>query len=404
MNKKIALNQLRVGMFVTELDIPWFDSPFFTHTRAISSTTDIRKLHHAGVKQVVIDTQKGLDVIQEYSPENDVETNPNKEPDETTIEAKKVNLNQEVAIATKLKSQAQKVLSSVLEQINNDKPIVSESLDPLLNDTLDSVGRNEQALITLLHMKQRGDIAVSHSFSVMSLALALGKHLGYGPDELSDLGQAALMHDIGWSKLPQNLFSKGKAYTQAEQALVKQHIPLGMAIIEKCEGFSERCKKIIYQHHECNSGKGYPAQLQHAEIDPMAKLLAVVDTYDEMINGLADMPRMLPTLAIKKLYALASGDELDATLASQLIHLLGIYPISSAVQLNSGEKGIVSETSHQHPLLPTIEIHYDAKGKPLLSAIKLNLATQQEGDKKTIDKMIDPTQKSVDPASLMRQK
>ncbi|MBT7442922.1 MAG: DUF3391 domain-containing protein [Methylococcales bacterium] len=395
--KEISITQARVGMYVSKLDIAWFKSPFFSHARAIANKHDIFVLKECGIKTITIDTSKGVDVAKA---KKEV-TKPNKIQQRAPMV--KTGLKEELGAAKKLKSQAQKTIKTVINAINQDKPVVAKTLDPLVNDTLESINRNDQALLTLLHMEQKGDALITHSFSVMSLSLALGKLTGLSDSDLEALGQAALMHDVGWSKLPHNLYSKGQVYTPAEEKLSQQHVTLGLQAVEKGSGISTLSKLLIAQHHEFENGSGYPLGLTKEKLHPAARLLCVIDAYDEIIHGLANGPGMVPTAAIRTLYQMGKEGKLDLKIVTQLVHLLGVYPLTSAVELNTGEKAVVTEINRDHPLLPVVTIFYNHKGTSLSKPKQIDLSKQKsETNTREINGLLDLTKVGVDPANMLR--
>ncbi len=90
--KKISIAQLKPGMFIHELDIPWLQSPFLHHRRKINSQKDILLLKKAGVKGLVIDLQRGDDVSSEDTPEQVQETEKNIPAVDKTDEDKSVTV------------------------------------------------------------------------------------------------------------------------------------------------------------------------------------------------------------------------------------------------------------------------------------------------------------------------
>jgi HD-GYP domain-containing protein (c-di-GMP phosphodiesterase class II) len=220
--QSVSLDQVVIGMFVVELDIPWIDSPFLSHARKIKSAKEIESLRRAGVKNLVIDTRKGpsLSVAEVSPPELERATPPalESEPPVPT------SLEQEMGAARKLRGEVNRVVADLFDQFERELPVDANALHPLIDDTLKSLARNNQALLSLAHLSRKSQKLNDHAFSVFCLALNLGVVLGVDAASLKHLGSAALLHEAGWVQLPLNLMGKRTRYTPAEKQLVAQHV------------------------------------------------------------------------------------------------------------------------------------------------------------------------------------
>ena len=432
--RKINISQLREGMFIHELDISWLQSPFLRHRRKISTDNDIALLKKAGVKQLHIDLSRGDDVeensqeavqeipqaghsaaientgTKEKSPADDSITLnsdsnvQNQAKVEKTAEkaAEKTSLNEELKVAKVLQSKIGKLVNQLGTLVKEGRPISAQSITPVINESLESISRNDQALLTMLHL-QRQDLKLSdHGFGVFAVILPLALKLGCTEEEVNELAMAALLHDTGWSRLPMHLIGKKKAYTSAEIQLIKQHPSIVENVLNKSSDFPERVKLLVRQHHERSDGSGFPDQLKKDNIDKLTEILQVADLYDEFIHGLSDQPGMLPANALKKIYHAARKGQFSETVVSEMIHVMGIFPLTSAIELSNGEKALVIEIDKQKPLLPRVKIIYEANGQANKQEKIRDLANQNEGENIKIIKVIDPIDDKDDPLGLLR--
>ena len=131
-----------------------------------------------------------------------------------------------------------------------------------------------------------------------------------------------------------------------------------------------------------------------------SEILQVADTYDEYIHGLRDRPGMLPAIALKQIYQAAKKGRFSETVVSALIHVMGIYPLTSAVLLSTGEKGVVVEIDKRKPLLPRVRIVYGADGERCSTDTILDLSEQESEGVKVV-RVIDPIDKHEDPLGLL---
>ncbi|MCN4143737.1 MAG: DUF3391 domain-containing protein [Thiohalomonas sp.] len=416
--RKIKISQLANGMFIHELDIPWMKSPFLRHRRKIKSANDIALLKQAGVKELHIDLSRGADIpsnhekpLNEHTSKNisfdskeppavdEVSPSSSSEPliDKQTSQneaAQAVPLSEELKVA--------KILQGKICQLaKNGRPISAASISPIIQESMASITRNDQALLTLLHL-HRNDIKLGdHAFGVFSLILPLAIKLNCSKEEINELGMAALLHDIGWARLPMHLLDKKKPYSSSEKQLTRQHISIAENVLKKCNELPDTVKTLIVQHHEFNDGSGYPKKLTKEKIHKLTQILQVTDAYDESIHGLMGQQGMLPATALKKLYRSAKKGLYSETIVGEMIHVIGIFPLTSAVELSSGEKALVVEIDKQKPLLPKVKIIYEADGQPCSSIKIIDLAAQNEDDDLKIIRVIDPIDRKCDPLGLL---
>ncbi len=413
--KKILISQLRSGMFIHELDISWMKSPFLRHRRKINTANDIALLKKAGVKKLYIDLSRGEDVQEVEKSGQDVilqedklasqkpndSLDPNNVPDPCQA-TEKVELKKELEVAKVLQGKISKLVTQLGSLIKAGRPVSADSITPVINEALKSISRNDQALLTLLHI-QRQDLKLSdHGFGVFAVILPLALQLKCSDQEVSELGMAALLHDTGWTRLPMHLFGKKKTYTAAEMQLIKQHPNIVASVLSKSDDFPETVKTLVKQHHELSDGSGFPDKLKKGKIHKLVEILQVADSYDEYIHGLNDQAGMLPANALKKIYQAARNGHYSETVVSEMIHVMGIFPLTSAIELSNGEKALVVEIDKKMPLLPKVRVIYEMDGQPCQSEKFRDLANQSEGENIKIIKVIDPIDDKADPLGLLR--
>ena len=123
-----------------------------------------------------------------------------------------------------------------------------------------------------------------HSERVTELALALGREMGLSSDDLELLHRGGLLHDVGKIGVPSRVLDSGKSLTEEDFAIIRRHPEIGGRILEPIRAFAPALP-IVVQHHERWDGKGYPAGLVGEEIDPLARILAVANTYAVMASA-----------------------------------------------------------------------------------------------------------------------
>lgn len=415
---KINVKQLKVGMYVVHMDISWLDSPFLTHSKRIRGAKDILAIQKAGAKFVVIDLDKGVgldldqknaEIATEQVARDSQSSNStghealNPTEDASTSGAQAVAMDKELKAATAVRGKIKDALDKLQKDLDSQKPIDPECIAPLVDETVASLQRNDQALMTLVHLSRKAQKLADHAFGCFCLVLNLAGTRNISESDRQQLGMAALLHEVGWSQLPLNLVGSRTRYSPAQVSLIEKHTLLAKKMLASSE-LPPLSERLIAEHHELLDGSGYPNKLKADQLHPLSSLLSVVDSYEERVHQLTDKPGMVSTNALRSLYLDAEKGRYDKEIVAAFINMLGIYPVASSVLLNTGEKARVVEVNNQKPLLPRIRIFYDAKGKHLKQPLDLDLAHQElEADRpaRSIDSAIDASDPKMDPMQCL---
>jgi putative nucleotidyltransferase with HDIG domain len=116
---------------------------------------------------------------------------------------------------------------------------------------------------------------------MVSLAYAMGIQ---GKTDLEAVCQAGLLHDIGKVGIPGEILNKKTALTEAEWGILRTHPDLGAAYLREKGIADPVIQAVTHQHHERLDGTGYPRGLREDQIHPIAKICAVVDSFDAMTS------------------------------------------------------------------------------------------------------------------------
>ncbi len=118
---------------------------------------------------------------------------------------------------------------------------------------------------------------------IASIVVALARQLALPEAEIDRLRIAALLHDVGKVAVPEEILDKPSALTSAEWRSVVQHPRIGQVILEQAAALKDAVP-IILHHHERYAGHGYPYGLRGNEIPLGARIVAIADAYDAMVN------------------------------------------------------------------------------------------------------------------------
>lgn len=161
-------------------------------------------------------------------------------------------------------------LGHAVNQLARDLKTQFEQLEAFNLGTLEALARAIDA-------KSRW--TAGHSQRVATLAVLLGRQMGLSPGRLDDLRRGGLVHDIGKLATPSSVLNQRKPLTPAERRLIEEHPLQGVRILEPIQAYAPLLP-MVGEHHERWDGSGYPRGLRGEEIDPLARVLALADTFD----------------------------------------------------------------------------------------------------------------------------
>ncbi|WP_212686174.1 HD-GYP domain-containing protein [Undibacterium luofuense] len=375
----VPVERLCVGLYV-HLDVSWLDHSFALNSFKIKSEDDLRALRQLGLKTIRVnpsrsdcrplpaqaasasaDEAQQQVVITEEERQKIAEKRARVERLVREREAIASCEKQIVKAASTLKDITRNLFSRPKESVAQADNLIQQMLDSLLTD--------KDIAIHLMNDKIAGEETYYHSLNVSVLTMMLGKELGLQAPDIKLLGMGSLFHDIGKIEIPDRIVNKTFELTRAEQSLLQQHVMYGQQIGQKL-GLAKGVMDIITQHHEYADGTGYPQFLRAEKIAPLARIVAITNTYDNLCNRANPVDSMTPYEAMSYMFA-HMRKQFDAPALNLFIRCMGIYPPGTVVQLNDGTLGMVIGVNSGKPLRPSVLI-YDAS-VPKNEAIILDL-------------------------------
>ncbi|MDP1946071.1 MAG: DUF3391 domain-containing protein [Nitrospirota bacterium] len=275
----------------------------------------------------------------------------------------------------------------------------------VVSNVLARVLDNSAAMLSLLFlqkMKRFDRTLASHALDVCTLTLIVAQTYGIPEGDMEALGAGALLHDIGYIRLPRNLYRKNQDFTEQERMVMQQHPALGQAILREAKEDREAVVRIVLEHHERSDGSGFPHKLQGDSLSVLAQLVGLVDTYDGLVSRRGGRPAMLPHDAIRQLFRLGDTGQYAKEMIQAMIGSLGVYPIGSLVLLNTAEHAVVVAMNASQRLKPIIKVITGAQGGSYLTPIRVDLGSQEAGPRaRTITKVLDPQRERVNVALFL---
>ena len=339
MKKKIAIHQLKPGMYVAGTDRSWLQLPFFR--RLIRGDDTVEKLRAAGVAEVVIDTHKGEDVPS-GDPASPVDPFDHPEVLTSALDAAKSVQGEAVAATARMMNDAQKGI-----------PLDHQAADTQVGRLLNQLMDDPQSMLCISVLKNADEYTFEHCVNGAILALFVGRNMGLSRTDMLDLGKAALLHDIGKCMVPNDIVTKPGRLTDEEEAVMRTHVDKGLRYLKKSQGLSTTVLDVVAQHHERLNGTGYPRGLKGDALSPLSRLCAIIDTYDTMIHENYYKSTYDPTFVLNDLSPLV-GTAFCPDAFKALADCLGTYPPGTLLMLNTGEMAISYQPDAHNPHRPKI--------------------------------------------------
>ncbi len=412
LRRKVDVAQLRVGMYVTELDRPWMDTPFLAPGLRIRSRDDIDALQRycqyvyvevpesfAGAAPPASGARRAPPPASSAAVriEQDLLKITN-HPGARAPYADQATLEQELETVTSTFFAASALLQSALTDLRRGRSFDTPAVKRAVGTMVESVLRNPDALMCLAQLKQKNDYLAQHSMRVCVLALALGRQLGLDDADLHALGIGALLHDVGMVKLPETLLQKAGALDERERALLEQHVYWGVELLQQMPGVPIAALEVVAGHHERHDGSGYVNGAKGEEIGLFASIGALVDCYDALVSERPYHASVPPQVALKQLYAWRDR-QFPADLVERFVQCMGIYPIGSLVELNTGDVGVVVTVNRLQRLKPRVALVLRANYQPYPPGTVIDLAGNRTPDGRPceIEQVLDPLVRGIDP-------
>jgi HD-GYP domain-containing protein (c-di-GMP phosphodiesterase class II) len=196
----------------------------------------------------------------------------------------------------------------------------------------------------------------SHAVRSMIISIIIGLYLKLSDEKLIELGVAALLHEIGMTKIPNE--SKGyfvkRPLTQGEKKAIFSHPVLSYKVLKSFNAPLVVCLAGL-EHHERENGSGYPQKLTGDRISLYAKIIGVACSYDALI---ANRPHQDAKDGYTGMLDLLKneGKQYDETIVKALLYSLSMYPIGLYVLLSNGKKGQVIDINPEKPLFPIVQV------------------------------------------------
>jgi HD-GYP domain-containing protein (c-di-GMP phosphodiesterase class II) len=293
----------------------------------------------------------------------------------------------------------------VMQKIQSGEKINARKAKRVVQSMVDLLLKEEELLLGMTAIKDYDDYTYHHCVNVSILAMALGQRLGFSKQALLELGMVALFHDIGKTEIPAEVLNKPGSFTEEEWKMVRRHPYWGVRAILNMKGFDLLSIKgaiVAFEHHLRPDMGGYPKVRFNHSLDLFSRIVSLCDQYDGMTSArVYSRSPMTPEKALSLMME-RSGSQLDPLLFKFFINMVGVFPVGTAVLLDTKELALVYSNNQVILDRPKVLIITDPMGHKIQGfMIDLTEKTTEGMYKRTIHKTLDPAKFKINLAEYL---
>jgi putative nucleotidyltransferase with HDIG domain len=354
----IAVEDLRVGMFI-QLDGGWLSHPFPLSNFRIVSAEQIATLRGLGLRQLRWVPEKS-ELHDEAAAASALAAHAASAAPPTAAEREAEQRRQELhrqrkaaQLCERQHAEAAHAWRDATDAVSARPQDASRTAEALTRAILDKMLDADEIGIRLV--AGGGDRAAAHALNVGVISLLIARTLGLPESDLLDLGTGALMHDVGKAEVADRFRHAEEGFGANEMAAYRDHVAKGVAMGQRM-GLSAGALRVLAQHHEHADGSGFPLKLSGERITMAARVVSLVNRYDNLCNPQARTLALTPHEAVSVLFA-QGRQRFDATVLNAFIRMMGVYPAGSLVQLTDDRFAMVVGVNSSRPLKPRVLVH-----------------------------------------------
>lgn len=272
------------------------------------------------------------------------------EPIVQTIEKLKVPDHDKVKLTESVKKRVVQGVSYLFNDTKSDDFV--NATNSVTNDLMKAITDNDAIAVDIGALKVSDEYTFKHSVDVATISMIIAKRYGFLDKDVYEIGIAGLLHDIGKTKIPNEVLNKEGKLTDEEFYLMKQHALFGYNILKEKSEISNAILLGVLQHHEKMNGNGYPLGVPEEKITDFAKIISTADIYDALVTERPYKKAFSQRDAVEMMMAMT--DELDIDVMRCFLHSVILYPVGTTVQLSNGEKAKVVENNADYILRPKV--------------------------------------------------
>jgi putative nucleotidyltransferase with HDIG domain len=272
----------------------------------------------------------------------------------------------------------------------------------LIDSLANIVNQDRTPLMALTALKKYDNYTFTHMVNVAALAMAQARALRLEGPLLREFGFAALMHDIGKVNTPHEILTKAGKLTDEEFAIMKRHVVDGAHILRRTPEMPALAPIVAFEHHLKQDLSGYPENVGHRKLNLCTMIVSIADVFDALRSN-RPYREALPTARIRAIMGERDNPAFNQVLLRRFVHLVGLYPVGTIVELNTKEIGVVTAEHPEDPFRPQVKIVRDARGEPLESPVLVNTWERDTTGAfpRAVVESVDPDGIALEPLSVL---
>jgi HD-GYP domain-containing protein (c-di-GMP phosphodiesterase class II) len=369
--KEVSTDKLRLGMYVIELDRPWTETSFPFQGFPITSREQIEQLR-CYCKSVYVDPERDE---QRTEKRNNVHV-----ISERQSYSEIVPVEQELPIAKEIYRSCEDALRNLIVTVRTEGEIDARALTTAMNSMIGTIQRSPDAMLLLKAVRRRDSYELTRALDTSILMATFGRYLQYPTARLEILGLAGMLLDVGMTSLPEGAVEAYNSDEMVDKTVIEDHVMQSVELVRGARGLPQGIDDIVALHHERQDGEGYPFGFAGDQIATDGAIAAIVDSYSKLTSPRQNACPLSPSRALSQLHN-ERGRAFDEALLEQFIQCIGIYPVGGAVELNTGEAGLVIAQNPLRRLQPRVMVMLDSAGKRIHPQLILDLMKEPKTGK-----------------------
>jgi len=270
----------------------------------------------------------------------------------------------EMRLPLRIYRTAAQALEAAMKDLRAGRDLNLHELSEISEWVAEEAFRSGLQLIGPTRFVRQDEDTLQHSVHVFLITTALLQPFAKSARELAEIAQAALLHDIGKSRVPAEIVGKRGKLTEAELELMRRHPEYGAEILRGYDAMSPLAIEVAYCHHMRDGGHGYPRPVLPIKPGPVTHVVQVADMFEALTAKRSYKESSTVDEAVRILVATAGMESRKPALWLLLGRLTGSPP-GSEVVLSSGERAVVVRAHEDAPKKPLVRVLSDAAGAPL---------------------------------------
>ncbi|ADL52292.1 HD-GYP domain-containing protein [Clostridium cellulovorans] len=283
----------------------------------------------------------------------------------------------EESISNKTRQMCKHAIKEMIGKYYREGKTINSSIMKSVTSVIEDVLSNKNVLINVAEINANDKNIYSHSVNVCVMSTIIGTHMGYNMGILRDIATGAILHDIGKIKIlnDKKILSQFKSDEELDKYIEMMHPKVGYDFLAEQHIWNAHVKIAVLMHHERCNGSGYPLKLKAEEINQIAKIVSICNTFDNLISGRNESEGKTVYEVTEYLVGM-SNVYFDEKVVRKFTMNIAAFPTGSGVILSSNEKGLVIKQNRSMPLRPVVRVIFDKDGNTLSIPYEIDLLTE----------------------------